>query len=46
MEDHVGVPGVRIKIKVGPGGDLVHVLYSRVEFARLNPISSDEVLSL
>jgi hypothetical protein len=46
MEDHVGVPGVRIKIKVGPGGDLVHVLYSHVEFARLNPISSDEVLSL
>jgi hypothetical protein len=29
-----------------PGGDLIHVLYSRVEFARLSPISSDHVLSL
>jgi hypothetical protein len=46
MEDHVGVPGARIKIKVGYSGDLVHVLYSHVEFARLNPISSDQVLSL
>jgi hypothetical protein len=46
MEDHVGVPGARIKIKVGPDGDLVPVLYSHVQFARLNPISSDQVLSL
>jgi hypothetical protein len=46
MEDHVGVPEAKIKIKIGPGGDLVHVLYSSVEFARLNPISSDQLLSL
>jgi hypothetical protein len=46
MEDHVGVPGARIKVEVGSRGDLVHVLYSHVEFASLNSISSDQVLSL
>jgi hypothetical protein len=46
MEDHIGVPGARIKIKVGSSGDLVHVLYFHVEFARSNPISNDQVLSL
>jgi hypothetical protein len=95
MEDHVGVPGARIKVEIGalfvwlishqpavlfsqnkpatsnqpivlfsqnksapaishqpneqaedPGGDLLHVLYSHVGFASLNPISSDQVLSL
>jgi hypothetical protein len=46
MEDHVGVPSARIKIKVGSRDDLVHVLYCRVEFAKLNPISSDQLLSL
>jgi hypothetical protein len=46
MEDHVGVLSARIKVEVESRGDLVHVLYSRVEFASLNPISSDQVLSL
>jgi hypothetical protein len=46
MEDHVEVPGARIKVEVGSGRDLVHVLYSHVEFASLNPISSYQVLSL
>jgi hypothetical protein len=32
--------------RLDPSGDLVHVLYSYVEFASLNPISSDQVLSL
>jgi hypothetical protein len=46
MEDHVGVLRARIKVEVGSRGVLIHVLYSHVEFASLNLISSNQVLSL
>jgi hypothetical protein len=39
-------PELGLRSRLDPGGDLVHVLYSRVEFARLNPISRDQVLSI
>jgi hypothetical protein len=39
-------PELGSRPRYDPGGDLVHVLNSCVEFARLNPISSDQVFSL
>jgi hypothetical protein len=39
-------PELGSRSRYNPGGDLVNVLCSRVEFARLNLISSDQVLSL
>jgi hypothetical protein len=36
--------GARIKIEVGPGGDLVHVIIHGEVFI-VNPISSDQVPS-
>jgi hypothetical protein len=39
-------PELGSRSRYDPGGDLVHLLYSHVEFARLNMISNDQVLSL